>query len=100
MRAVAQRLSPAVIPLNLRELFEARNGKLDDGQYRHLLHLALDDQRQYAHLSDEDVRALEDPARYPPNTHDTERLDGLRERLLEAMEIIWDILKRRSLENQ
>jgi hypothetical protein len=88
---------PAVIFLNLRELFEARYGKLGDEQYNHVFRLALDDQKQYVDLTQEEINALVDPAAYPPNSRGMERLDEIRERLLEAMGIIADIVKRRKL---
>lgn len=93
----AQTLLSAVISLNLRERFEALNGKLTDEQYNHVLELALDDQKQYVHLADAEINALADPERFPPNSRDTERIDEIRVRLLESMAIIADILKRREI---
>jgi hypothetical protein len=87
----------AVMALTLREQFEERNGKLEDGQYEHILTLALDDQKQYIRLTDAEMAALMDPALLPPDSEDAERLAEIRERLLESMEIIADIVTRRRL---
>lgn len=86
-----------MIPLSLRERFEALNGKLTDEQYAHVLELALDDQRQYVKLTEEELNMLLDPERFPPNSRDTERLDEIRERLLETMAVVADIVKRRKI---
>lgn len=83
--------------LTLREQFEARTGKLDDGRYEHILELALDDQKQYVHLSGTEMAALLDPALLPKENGNAGRLDEIRERLLESMEIIADIVIRRRL---
>jgi hypothetical protein len=83
--------------LGLRELFEARCGSMDDGLYNHVLELALDDQKQYVKLTDKEVRMLLDPAAYPPNSNETERIDEIRERLLETMAIIAHIVERRKM---
>ncbi len=83
--------------LTLREQFEARSGKLDDRQYEYILELALDDQKQYVHLSGDEMAALMDPALLPKMNSGAERLDEIRERLLESMEIIADIVARRRL---
>jgi hypothetical protein len=97
LQASAQTLTPAVMRLNLREIFEARCGYLDDGLYNHVLELALDDQKQYVKLTDEEVKMLLDPAAYPPNSAETGRIDEMRERLLETMAIIAHIVERRKL---
>lgn len=83
--------------MNLREMFEAQNGKFTDELYSHVLELALDDQKQYVALSDAEINTLIDPVNFPPDSHDAERLDEIRKRLLEAMAIIADIVKRRKL---
>lgn len=83
--------------LNLREQYEALNGKIDDRLYNHILELALDDQKQYVNLTGEELRAILDPALFPPDNRESERLDEIRERLLESMEIIADIVTRRRI---
>jgi hypothetical protein len=93
----AQTLLPAVIPMNLRERFEALNGKTGDDVFNHVLAMALDDQKQYVKLTQAEIDILLDPEKYPPNSRDTERLDEIRERLLEAMEITANLLKRRNI---
>jgi len=80
--------------LNLRERFEQRCGKVSDELYRHVLDLALDDQKQFIHLSEQDLDAVMDPVAFPPSNSATERIDEIRERLLESMEIIADIVQR------
>jgi hypothetical protein len=84
--------------LNLREEFEKRNGKLEDKVYDHILQLALDDQKQYITLSQTEMDTIVDPGRFAPSTHDNERLNEIRERLLESMGIIADIVTRRKLQ--
>jgi hypothetical protein len=84
----AQTLLPAVIPMNLRERFEALNGKTGDDVFNHVLAMALDDQKQYVKLTQAEIDILLDPEKYPPN---------IRERLLEAMEITANLLKRRNI---
>lgn len=83
--------------MTLRELFEARNGKHEDGQYEHILEYALDDQKQYIHLSGTEMAALMNPSLLPEGSADAERLGEVRERLLESMGIIADIVTRRKL---
>ncbi len=80
--------------MTLREQFELRCGKTGDDLYQHVLTLALDDQRQYVHLTDDELNWLLDPAQFPPSNHQTERLDEVRERLLESMEIIYELVLR------
>ncbi len=80
--------------MTLREKFEQRCGKTSDELYQHVLTLALDDQRQYVHLTDDELNWLLDPAQFPPSNHQTERLDEIQERLLETMEIIYDLVQR------
>jgi hypothetical protein len=86
-----------VVSLNLRERFEVQNGKVSDELFDHVLKLALDDQEQYVKLSASEISAVLDPLQYPPNRPDTQRLDDIRERLLEAMEIILGVVRRRNL---
>ena len=80
--------------MNLRERFEQRYGKVTDELFQHVLDLALDDQREFIRLSGRDLDAVMDPAAFPPSNSETERIDEIRERLLEAMEIIADIVQR------
>lgn len=86
--------------MTLRARFEARCGKAEDGFYRHVLELALDDQKQYIHLTDTELNAVMDPVQYPPSNSETERIDEIRARLLESMEIIAGIVERISQNNQ
>lgn len=97
LKAAAQTLLPAVMGMGLRELFEARCGKMDDGLFNHVLELALDDQKQYVKLTDDEAKMLLDPVAYPPNSHETERIDELRGNLLDAMAIIAGIVERRKM---
>lgn len=83
--------------MNLREQFELRQGKIGDRIYQHVLDLALDDQKQYVCLTQEELNALLYPVEYPASTCENERLDEIRERLLESMAIIVDIIIRRDI---
>lgn len=81
--------------MKLREQFETRYGKAEDSLFDHVLELALDDQKQYVRLSPQELDAVLDPVAFPPSNHDSERIDEIRERLLEAMGIIMDIVTRK-----
>ncbi len=80
--------------MTLREQFEQRCGKTNDELYHKVLLLALDDQSQYVQLTEDDKKTLEDPGQFPPSNHQTERIDEIRQRMLESMEIIFNLLQR------
>lgn len=88
----------AVIGMNLREELEQRTGKLEDRVYRHIFDMALDDQKQFKKLSKDELNSILNPVNYPPNDKEQERLAQLRERILEAMEILTDIISRRKID--
>jgi hypothetical protein len=81
----------------LKEQFEQRCGNINDELYQHVLRLAFDDLRQYAQLTEDEKQTLQDPGQFPPSNHETERMDQMRTRLLESMEIIYRIVQRNRL---
>lgn len=81
----------------LREELERRVGKLDDRMYQRLLDMALDDLRQYCTLTPLQMSILVNGEPYPPNDSAHEWLAKTRQRLLDAMVVLWDILRRRGM---
>lgn len=83
--------------MTLREELERRVGKLDDRLYRRLLDMALDDLRQYDVLTPLQTAILVNGEQYPPNDSTHVWLAQTRQRLLDAMVVLWDILRRRGM---
>ena len=84
--------------MTLREELEQRTGKLEDRVYRHIFDMALDDQKQFKKLTQDELNIILNSVNYPPNDKEQERLAQLRERILEAMEILTDIISRRKID--
>lgn len=83
--------------LTLREELESKTGSMDDRAYGRLLSLALDDLRQYNSLTSDQLLCLTHDIRFPPNDSAHERIALARDRLLDTMVMLWDILRRRGI---
>ena len=83
--------------MTLQEELERKVGKMDERMYQRLLGMALDDLRQYHALTPVETAIVLNGERYPPNDSTHERLAQVRQRLLDAMAVLWDILQRRGI---
>jgi hypothetical protein len=84
--------------LTLRDELEQRTGKLEDHIYSHILGMALDDISQYKKLSQDELHSILYPANHLPDDTRYELLEQMKERMLEAMEILSDIVRRHKID--